>query len=309
MEEYWNTDEPGREPEDQSVSEQNLFDEPDVVEEPPKPKKKKKKKSFKRKLKKMLRRFFKLPLLTRVIALAAVVIVIVVIVLLLVLLPKNCKSDAAASRNAKASASPEATVEATESPEVIPTATFSPVPTATSIPRVSGNLKSGDRADVVPFIRTRLVELGYMEMPATNDDLYDQATMNAVKRFQCRNFTDDFKAWDGLVGEKTYDRLFSNEAKSFYMKSGDTDKTMYDGDLVSKMQTQLVALGYLKKVTGTYDRDTVDAVRRFQKASSIDSDGVAGQATLRILATAYAAGTAAPETSADTTIVNTTPNP
>ena len=79
--------------------------------------------------------------------------------------------------------------------------------------------------------------------------------------------------------------MLSTDAMAFYMKSGDTDKKLYDGELVTQLQLKLVALGYLKTTTGSYDTLTVDAVRRFQKDNSLKSDGVAGQSTLKLLAT------------------------
>ena len=294
MEDYRNPDDLLIAPdEEETEAADNLFDElepatEEVVEEPPKPKKKKKK-TFKRKLKKLIRRFFKLPLLTRIVAGVIALAVIVTIIVLIVVLPKSCSSgDAEPTKAATDTIAPADTAESaasTATPEVTePTATPYVVPTVTSVPTLTQTIKPNERDAAVPMIRSRLVELGYMEMPATNDELYDTATVNAIKRFQYRTFTDSVKAWDGYVGPQTYEKLFAEDAIAFFMKSGDTDQKLYDSMLVTAMQEKLVALGYLSKTNGSYDRNTVDAVRSFQKACSIKSDGVAGAATLKLLA-------------------------
>ena len=259
-----------------------MSEEPEEEPEPPKPKPKKK--SFKKKLRKAIRRFFKLPLLTRCIMVGLFVAVIAVIVILLVVIPKNCK--ASDKQPVDIVATTEPTDEPETTPEQIPTttATTPTNPPQTPIPRLSETIKPNTSNDIIPFIRTLLVDLGYMKMPETNDVLYDQATVNAVKRFQYRNFPDNIKEWDGYIGEKTYEKMLATDAMAFYMKSGDTDKKLYDGELVTELQQQLIATGYLKSITGNYDQATVDAVRRFQKANSLKSDGVAGQSTLKLLA-------------------------
>ena len=268
---------------DNSYEGELLSEEPEEEPEPPKPKPKKK--SFKKKLRKAIRRFFKLPLLTRCIMLGLLVAVIAVIVILLVVIPKNCKaSDRQQPADIVATTEPTDEPEAT--PEQIPTttATTPTNPPQSPIPRLSDTIKPNTSNDIIPFIRTLLVDLGYMKMPETNDVLYDQATVNAVKRFQYRNFPDNIKEWDGYIGEKTYEKMLATDVMAFYMKSGDTDKKLYDGELVTELQQQLIATGYLKSITGSYDQATVDAVRRFQKANSLKSDGVAGQSTLKLLA-------------------------
>ena len=289
MEDYWNPDnlpEVEEEPEEQ----QDLFSDLEPEEEPvvQKPKKKKKKMTFKRRLRRAIKKFIKLPTLTKILAGVAVLIVIVIIVLLLVLLPKSCKaSDDPGKTAVDVSESPDIPVVEDTNPPSEPgtVATVTNAPTNIPIPTISQTVKPNERDAAIPYIRTRLVELGYMEMPETNDELYDTATVNAVKRFQYRNFSDNFKAWDGYIGTQTYEQLVSGSAIAFFMKSGDTDEKLYDGKYVTEMQEKLVKLGYMKSANGNYDRTTVDAVRSFQKANSLDADGVAGQATLKLIDT------------------------
>ena len=292
MEDYRNPDDPlviepdeqAEMPEEQVETEEILFDEPEPkpVEVQSAPKKKKKK-SFKRRLKRALRRFFKLPLVTRCIAIAIAILILAGIITLLVVLPKNCAAKADKNKGAE-TVETEAPEENTPEPTAEQIPTKEPVPTATAIPVLpSTALKLNDSDPIIPYIRSRLVELGYMEMPATNDELYDQATFNAVRRFQYRNFTDNVKDWDGYIGQKTYDKMFASDVRAFFIKSGDTDAKLYDGELVTKMQMQLVALGYLKTATGNCDKTTVEAIRQFQKKNSLTSDGVAGLSTLNLL--------------------------
>ena len=304
MEEYWNPNDPAATEEEISAEQEPAAEETEPVEEPPKPKKKK---SFKRKVRRAIRRFFKLPLLTRIIALAAVVLILAGIIVLAIVLPKSCKGAEKPVEVSTAVPS-DAPVETPSSAPSEPTVAPDPTATPFIIPALTANLKVNDSdPNVVPYVRTRLVELGYMEMPENNDALFDQATQNAIKRFQYRNFPDNVKDWDGWIGTKTYELLTSSSAKAFYMKSGDTDERLYDGNLVTKLQEKLIKLGYLKaEANGKYDKSTVDAVRSFQKANSIDSDGVAGQATLKLI-DALASAPASSDPSA--VIENVTPEP
>lgn len=304
MEEYWNPNDPAATEEEIPAEQEPAAEETESVEEPPKPKKKK---SFKRKVRRAIRRFFKLPLLTRIIALAAVVLILAGIIVLAIVLPKSCKGEEKPVEVSTAVPS-DAPVETPSSAPSEPTVAPDPTATPFIIPALTANLKVNDSdPNVVPYVRTRLVELGYMEMPENNDALFDQATQNAIKRFQYRNFPDNVKDWDGWIGAKTYELLTSSSAKAFYMKSGDTDERLYDGNLVTKLQEKLIKLGYLKaEANGKYDKSTVDAVRSFQKANSIDSDGVAGQATLKLI-DALASAPASSDPSA--VIENVTPEP
>lgn len=62
-------------------------------------------------------------------------------------------------------------------------------------------------------------------------------------------------------------------------------KTGMEGQEVKRMQTELSRRGFLPKadITGSYGSKTRDAVREFQKAAGLDSDGTAGAQTLASL--------------------------
>lgn len=52
------------------------------------------------------------------------------------------------------------------------------------------------------------------------------------------------------------------------------------GEAVRALQTKLIELAYLQgKATGVFDRDTAEAVRRFQRDRDIEVDGVCGPQT------------------------------
>ncbi len=128
--------------------------------------------------------------------------------------------------------------------------------------------------------------------------VFDATTYIAVQAFQARN---NLKA-DGIAGQETLALLFSGDgvpAEGFYftgiseedyvpmaalpetavaaralLRSGD------EGQDVFSLQERLRVLGYFSgEPTGTYGDATVSAVKAFQAANGVASDGVAGAAT------------------------------
>ena len=56
------------------------------------------------------------------------------------------------------------------------------------------------------------------------------------------------------------------------------------GEAVRSLQDKLIQLGFVLGIpTGVYDQPTADAVKKFQRASGISVDGVAGPETLGYL--------------------------
>ena len=293
---------------------QPLFEE-QAYEEPPRqaPKKKKKKK---RTLKRILRGFGRymaqLPAKTLMLFGGAVVLAIAAIVLLVVLLPgKERVPETDQQLGIMDAATPTPTLPPISTPG--PTQVPTPTPAATI---KEGGIQHGDTDDLVPGIQERLVELGYMEIPEGGyTNKFGSATRNALRRFQQRHF-ENYKDWDGVVGQKTYEMLFSETAKAFFMKSGDSDESLYDGNLVTKLQKALIEKGYMTgTANGTYGPSTKEAITKFQADNKLDADGVAGAGTLALLygtATpdpAAAAGTAeAPAASEPPASVTASPN-
>ena len=172
--------------------------------------------------------------------------------------------------------------------------TGTPAPSAT--PR-SALLKKGDKGDSVRELQNRLIELGYLSGKA--DGVYGTSTENAVKAFQKVSRL----ASDGKAGSVTQAVLYANgalkadgsvarpsETASPANASGSgsyaTLKRGMTSDDVKDLQQALKDLGYFPsstKVTGYYGSQTQLAVQKFQKASSLAQDGIAGKNTLEKL--------------------------
>ena len=177
-----------------------------------------------------------------------------------------------------------------------PKPTKTPKPTATvAIPEQS--LRSGDSGDDVKTVQKRLKELGYYK--SNIDGKMGRMTVNALKAFQKDNKLED----DGVAGKATYALLFSDSvlpkgttptpapAQQQAQQSGESAKTSWptlrkndSGNEVAQLQEALIELGYLSgKADGNYGAKTVEAVKAFQKANGLTSDGTAGEKTQKVL--------------------------
>ena len=96
-----------------------------------------------------------------------------------------------------------AAAQATPAPTDTPAAARTPAPTSTAAFQV---LKSGSKGDSVRRVQERLLALGYYE--GTIDGQYGPATKTAVYRFQNAHGL----STDSVVGQATWDRLFSADA-------------------------------------------------------------------------------------------------
>ena len=63
----------------------------------------------------------------------------------------------------------------------------------------------------------------------------------------------------------------------------DTARPGDRGELVVEIQDCLVQLGYLESISGVYDEETEEAVKKFQRKNGLAADGVAGDRTLVLL--------------------------
>ena len=139
-------------------------------------------------------------------------------------------------------------------------------------------LKKGMAGSDVSWVQSRLSELGYT---VTVTNLYDDATFNAVKNFQSKNGLEA----DGLAGSQTFVLLKSDSARR-----ADSSPLTYTtvridqtGSDVTKIQTDLKALGYNVKISGTYDTDTHNAVVAFQQRNGLVISGIADGLTRQLL--------------------------
>lgn len=146
---------------------------------------------------------------------------------------------------------------------------------------ISGTLKLGDKGEAVVELQKRLIELGYLSTSATGT--FGEATKAAVMEFQkMAGLTAD-----GVAGTSTVNALFASDAPSKVdtttLKQGDK------GESVKALQKRLIELGYLTtSATGNFGPATKTAVKEFQTAAGIKSDGVAGAATITALFSASA---------------------
>ena len=155
-------------------------------------------------------------------------------------------------------------------------------------------LRRGSSGSDVTALQERLSALGYYKDKA--DGYYGAATVTAVTAFQRANGL----VRDGVAGSNTLTKIYSAAAvkaaaatatpkpgakaepevtiASTTLKRGDNSQA------VKTMQERLVALGYLTgKADGRFGVATYNALKAFQKANKLKSDGVAGQATLTAL--------------------------
>ena len=149
----------------------------------------------------------------------------------------------------EATATPVATAEATATPAATATPTATPAPTEAPL-----QLKYGDDSEKVAQIQERLMELGYMDYDEPTEH-FGSTTRNSVQLFQRKHELDI----DGVVGQTTWDLLFSDQAKKYSVSVGIT------GTDVEELQKRLMELGYISTVTGYYGTDTEAAVKRFQE--------------------------------------------
>ena len=164
-----------------------------------------------------------------------------------------------------------------------------PAPAATATPKPNTDIviQWESEGDDVRAYQTRLVELGYLKQKYVTGK-FNQPTVDATKAFQVMN---DLKV-DGAAGPETLKLVYSDDARnSEGARQGDmsTSDTVVSevlavgmtGEQVRRTQERLSALGYLSAsfVTGVYDEQTAQAVRRFQQANGLTADGVAGSAT------------------------------
>ena len=172
--------------------------------------------------------------------------------------------------------------------KVTPTPT--PAPTLSPEEDAGGYqvLQKGDSGSAVTALQEALIELGYLK--GTADGKFGAGTEKAVIAFQQKN---DYPAtgimdaniqaflYTGTVknasGEKVSVRTLS-PVDGVSMKKGNK------GSAVTALQERLIELGYLKgPASGTYDTDTIGAVRSFQKKNGLTSNGTADSATQKAL--------------------------
>ena len=152
--------------------------------------------------------------------------------------------------------------------KVTPTPT--PAPTLSPEEDAGGYqvLQKGDEGAAVTALQEALIELGYMSGKA--DGKFGAGTEKAVIAFQTKNDYPATGIMDANIQAFLYSGTVKNAAgekvniKTLSPVDGVAMKKGNKGTLVTRLQERLIELGYLKgTASGTYDTDTIGAVRSF----------------------------------------------
>ena len=166
--------------------------------------------------------------------------------------------------------------------KVKPTPTPTPVVTLSPEEDAGGYniLQKGAEGREVTSLQEALIELGFLNGQA--DGKFGASTEKAVIAFQQKN---DYPA-TGIMDANIQAFLYSGQPKnsagtktSIRTLSPVAEVSMKKGNkgaAVTELQQKLIELGYLKGTpSGTYDTDTIGAVRSFQKKNGLTSNGKA----------------------------------
>lgn len=176
-------------------------------------------------------------------------------------------------------------------------------------------LYNGCRGEDVREMQQALIDLGFLK--GTADGIFGNNTENAVRAFQKKNSL----VSDGLAGKKTRELILKKAAEKNKPKSAKTAKpkttpkptatpkpsatgqtsskpssgSLFGGDYatirygdqgnrVKILQNALISAGYLSgKADGIFGKNTLNAVKAFQKSKKLTADGLAGTKTLSAL--------------------------
>ena len=157
------------------------------------------------------------------------------------------------------------------------------------------SMKRGNKGAAVTDLQNRLIELGYLK--GTASGTYDANTISAVRSFQKKNGLTSNGTADAKTQKAIYSASAVNASATATPKPtktpkptptvavpGQTLRSGDSGDDVKILQKQLKALGYYTgSIDGKMGRNTVNALKAFQKANGLEDDGVAGKETYAIL--------------------------
>lgn len=186
-----------------------------------------------------------------------------------------------------------------------PTPTVTPVVTLTPEEDAGGYhiLQKGSTGAEVTALQEALIELGYLK--GTPDGKFGAGTEKAVIAFQNNNDYPATGIMDANIQAFLYTGTLKNASgtktsvKTLSPVEGVSMKKGNKGTQVKELQKRLQELGYYKgDITGTYDTNTIGAVRSFQKKNGLKADGTAGAETQKMIYSAdaiIASATATPK--------------
>lgn len=117
-------------------------------------------------------------------------------------------------------------------------------------------------------------------------DTYDITTFESAELLSdviynhCKDHLDDrlYSVVNSICVKLAPDRLKS-KSPAVAIRVGERQGTLYE-DVVQRLQRELERRGLLAKASGTFDDQTIDAVKRFQASIKFDPTGYPDQATL-----------------------------
>lgn len=144
-------------------------------------------------------------------------------------------------------------------------------------------LRMGDIGEDVKILQEKLKILGFYSAVITGS--FGLATEEGVKAFQ-KNYELEV---NGIVDDATWQQLLEHTTPvvqpiSVYptLRFGDT------GEFVIDLQMKLKALlYYLDSITGNFDLETENAVKRFQLTHNLTADGIVGSQTWNAMNSLY----------------------
>ena len=146
----------------------------------------------------------------------------------------------------------------------------------TSVSVVGATFHPGDRGDQIVTIQQALSSKGYA---VAADGDYGVSTQAAVRKFQEDQGLDS----DGIVGAATYAALTgSSMPENDSGASAFVTKATADNEILL-IQQALVNAGYSVDVDGVFGAGTEQAVRSYQGAHGLDTDGIVGPSTFYAL--------------------------
>ncbi len=188
--------------------------------------------------------------------------------------------DESASSSPTSRTEPAPTDDATDDPTSTPEVSAPVEPAAP--PKPAAVLEPGDKGERVRELQHRLFQMAWLTEQTTGT--YDATTRGAVAGFQDKR---GFKA-TGVVDQRTWKKLVAmtttptHDQKFNVLKPGPALlATGASGDPVRDLQARLKQIAWLfGPVTGTYDADTVAAVKGFQAKRAIPVTGEVDQRTM-----------------------------
>ena len=153
----------------------------------------------------------------------------------------------------------------------------------------TGLLRRGSSGPAVTDVRARLRALpesqladrSGLEASVGSTEVYDEALERAVRAFQQQHGL----LVDGIVGPETFAAIDGARWRLGDRLLSHTPGHLQHGEDVAALQERLNSLGFSAgRVDGRFGDDTERAVRAFQRAYGLPSDGTVGPETLRAFA-------------------------